>query len=236
MGDMILRRLFVLASVLAFLGCVFALFVMYMTIRDEESGLCITSDAVSIVIDAGHGGDDPGCVFESVMEADINLDIAMKLKAMLEEKGFIVIALREDESGVLAQGSENWEKSRDMTSRKEIITNCGAQMFISIHQNSYPDKSCNGAQVFYSGCRAENEKLALLMRQRLSEISPYENKRTELRNDSLFIIKDNPMPSVLIECGFLSNETDREYLLKDEYRQSLAHAIFDGVCIYFDIP
>ncbi len=236
MSDVTVRRLFIFASVCAFAAATCAAWMIFSTVNDPSRASCVSTDAVTVALDAGHGGEDPGCVFEGVRESEINLDISMRLKELLTQKGFVVVCVRENEEGVKPEGVSDWEKTADMLTRKKIILGSGAQMCISIHQNAYSDTSCRGAQVFYNGCSENNEKLAALMREQLAQISPVENDRTELRNDSLYMLKENPIPSVLIECGFLSNDEERALLSTEEYRGKIADAIYKGVCIYFDVP
>ncbi|MPN55487.1 Germination-specific N-acetylmuramoyl-L-alanine amidase [bioreactor metagenome] len=107
-------------------------------------------------------------------------------------------------------------------------------MLISIHQNSFTDSRVRGAQVFYSAVLDENKILADMIRKNLIGLSEY-NDRILLSGDDLKILKDNPMPSVLVECGFLSNQFDEQLLNDPEYQAALADAIYKAVCEFFNL-
>ena len=202
---------------------------------DESVVNDVASDVLTIVIDAGHGGQDPGAVEGNVREADINLDIAQRLRDKLTSKGFNVVMTRETDDGLYLGGHDKWEKTEDMKARKSIVTSSGASMLLSIHQNFFSDRSACGAQVFFNGSNPENEKLAQIVQTKLAEVARKENTRAIVRKDELFILKNNEMPSILIECGFISNEEERTILCNEDYKDELAEAIYEGVCEYLGV-
>ncbi len=193
-----------------------------------------SGDVLTIVIDAGHGGQDPGAVDKSVREADINLDIAQRLRDRLTSRGFNVIMTRETDDGLYLNEHDKWEKTEDMKARKRIVNSSGASMLLSIHQNFFSDRSVYGAQVFFNGSNPRNEALAQIVQTKLAEAARKENTRAIVRKDELFILKNNEMPSILIECGFISNEEERVLLCTEAYKDELAEAIYEGVCEYFE--
>ena len=175
-----------------------------------------------IVIDAGHGGDDPGKIgINNALEKDINLSIAEKLKALLESQDYQVVMTRTTSEGLYQPGSKNM-KVEDMRRRCEIITEAMPVFTVSIHQNSYPEEYVNGAQVFYYKQSKEGEALAKKIQSR------------EKANDSYYLLKKTPTPTVIVECGFLSNWNEAEKLCTDEYQNQVAWAIHMGIMQYLN--
>lgn len=181
-----------------------------------------------IVIDAGHGGFDPGKVAsDGVTEKTINLAIANKLSGFLEQGGAIVRTTRVEDSSL----SES--KRQDLKNRVEIANNSKADLFISIHQNSFPKSTVKGAQVFYYKGSEEGKKLASLIQSRLKEVVDIDNERIAKANDNYYVLKQIKIPSVIVECGFLSNSVEHNKLMSDEYQEKLAWAIYMGILDYF---
>lgn len=187
-----------------------------------------------IVIDAGHGGDDPGKIgINNALEKDINLSIAYKLKALLESQDYEVVMTRTTSEGLYQSGSRN-KKVEDMRKRCEIIAEAMPVFTVSIHQNSYPEEYVNGAQVFYYKQSKEGEALAKkIQSSMLSRLEPGK-QRTEKANDSYYLLKKTPTPTVIVECGFLSNWNEAEKLCTDEYQNQVAWAIHMGIMQYLN--
>lgn len=187
-----------------------------------------------IVIDAGHGGADPGKVgVNQVEEKDLNLAIALRLKKLLEAEGFEVVLTREDENGLYSEGASN-KKVEDMRKRCEIITDAMPVFTISIHQNSYPEEYVKGAQVFYYGASSEGKELAEILQASLIERLDPENHRAAKANESYYLLKRTPTPTVIVECGFLSNNQEAQLLTTEEYQEKVAWAIHMGVLQYLN--
>ncbi len=181
-----------------------------------------------IVIDAGHGGFDPGKVAsDGVTEKTINLSIAQKLSAFLEQGGAVIQTTRVEDSSL----SEN--KRQDLKSRADIANSGNADLFISIHQNSFPNGNAKGAQVFYYKGSEEGKRLASLIQARLKEVVDIDNDRVAKANNNYYVLKQIKIPSVIVECGFLSNSVEHDKLMSDEYREKLAWAIYMGILDYF---
>lgn len=181
-----------------------------------------------IVIDAGHGGFDPGKVAsDGVTEKTINLAIANKLSGFLEQGGAVIRTTRVEDSSL----SES--KRQDLKNRAEIANNSKADLFISIHQNSFPKNTAKGAQVFYYKGSEEGKKLASLIQSRLKEVVDIDNERIAKANDNYYVLKQIKIPSVIVECGFLSNSVEHDKLMSEEYQEKLAWAIYMGILDYF---
>ena len=186
----------------------------------------------TIVIDAGHGGRDGGTSGKAsgISESELNLAYAKTLKQMCEQFGIAVVMTREDMNGLYDENASNKKKS-EMEKRKQIINNSGADIMVSIHMNAFPLPSCSGAQVFYAKGSQEGENLARSITSSICQ--SFDNARGYPTVGDYFVLNYSDMPSVLIECGFLSNIEEEANLQKEEYRQSFCYAIMAGILSYF---
>lgn len=191
-----------------------------------------------IVLDAGHGGMDPGKVgVDGQLEKDINLAIVFKLKELLEndeEKRFKVVLTRTDDNGLYSEADSN-KKMADMKKRCDIINNSEAAMLVSIHQNSYHSSSVKGAQVFYYESSEKGKILANSIQNSLvAKLAENEKGRVEKSNDNYYLLLNVKCPAVIVECGFLSNPNEAAALSGDEYQQRIAEAIVEGIADYIE--
>lgn len=189
-----------------------------------------------IVLDAGHGGIDPGKVgIGGQLEKDINLQIVLKLKEILEKDKEIntkVVLTRTDDTGHYTESDSN-KKKADMKKRCEIIEKSSPELVVSIHQNSYHSSSVKGAQVFYYEDSENGKKLANKIQQSLvKELLEGNKGRVEKANDNYYLIMNVKCPAVIVECGFLSNETEAKLLEDDVYQEKIAKGIADGIREY----
>lgn len=187
-----------------------------------------------IVIDAGHGGSDPGKVgINNALEKDINLALALKLKEVLEKEDLEIVLTRESDTGLYSESSTN-KKAEDMQKRCQIITDANPLFTVSLHQNSYPSPEIKGAQVFYYGQSTGGKELAdILQNSLIANVDP-ENKRAAKANESYYLLKKTPTPTVIVECGFLSNPEEAELLLSSDYQDKLVNAIYLGIMEYLE--
>jgi N-acetylmuramoyl-L-alanine amidase CwlD len=182
----------------------------------------------TVVIDAGHGGSDPGKVgINKAEEKEINLKIAKKVKKILEKKGVKVVMTREEDT-MLSKNGNGSQKVQDMKERVKLINNTKPEFAVSIHQNSYHDEAIHGAQVFYYKHSAEGEQHASIMQKALLSIDK-ENRRQAKADDTYYLLKRTEVPTIIVECGFLSNHEEAEKLVTDEYQQQVAEAIVKGI-------
>ena len=192
---------------------------------DDSGRLCV-------VVDAGHGGDDPGKIgINGAPEKDINLQIAQKLKKYLEAEDVEVVLTRETEDGLYDANASN-KKVQDMKRRIEIIEKTDPVLTVSIHQNSYPEEYVHGAQVFYYTDSKEGEKLALCMQAALVAGLDPANHRKAKGNKTYYMLKKTDAVLVICECGFLSNPEEEALLNTKEYQKKVADALCDGVLTY----
>ncbi|MCD8119655.1 MAG: N-acetylmuramoyl-L-alanine amidase [Lachnospiraceae bacterium] len=187
-----------------------------------------------IVIDPGHGGIDPGKVgVHDELEKDINLSIARKVVSLLEETGATVVCTRTDDGGLYAESDSN-KKLADLKARCELIAETEPDIAVSIHQNSYTDASVSGAQVFYYEGSENGEKLASAIQNALVAFADPENRRQVKSDNSYYILLHSVCPTVIVECGFLSNDAEATKLGTEEYQILVAEAIVRGIAMYFD--
>lgn len=186
-----------------------------------------------VVIDAGHGGIDAGVrgVATSSKESDINLAISRQLKSYFIAAGFKVVMTRTNNGGLYGSSSSGFKK-RDMQKRKEIIEECNADMVISVHQNFCPIPSRRGGTVFFDKNSESGKDLANCIQSSLNNMEECVSKNTALTGD-YFMLKCTDSPSVIVECGFLSNSEDDKLLNDEDYQKKIAYAIFKGAVAYY---
>ena len=194
------------------------------------------SDKV-ILIDPGHGGIDGGAKSKAgTIEKDINLQISLKLRDNLEEKGYKVYMTRDEDKGLYQKGKTIKEKKReDLNRRVEMKKETECDIFISIHQNMFPQSKCYGAQVWY----ASNEKsynLATIVQETIKESVKDNNKRiVKPAVEAYLILRDKyEGASILVECGFLSNPDEEARLKSDEHQNLIVEGISNGIDKYFE--
>ena len=186
-----------------------------------------------IVLDAGHGGFDPGKVgINGALEKDINLSIVKKLQTLLEEKGFTVYLTRENDT-LLGPANSTSKKKDDMITRIEMIKEVNPFFTISIHQNSFTSPNTSGPQVFYYIDSEESATMAHVIQDVLNAQLNPEKKRVPQSNNNYYLLTRTPTPTVIVECGFLSNPTEADLLIQDDYQSRIANSIFLGILSYY---
>lgn len=193
----------------------------------------------TIILDAGHGGIDPGSMTDdqSTKEKNVNLKITKKVKELVEASGATVILTRNDDTSLYTEeeGKTIRQKyNENLRNRKKIIKESSADMFISIHLNKFPQSSkYYGAQTFYPYGKEDDKQLATYIQSELKRVVDNTNNREIKPSNDIYLIKDNEIPSTLIECGFLSNEKEAKLLNDEEYQNQIAWAIYVGIQKYF---
>lgn len=189
-----------------------------------------------IIVDAGHGGEDGGAVSSNgISESQINLQIALKLQALLEQSGATVILTRSDENAIydIDKKTLRQKKVSDIKNRVKIGNTSSADIFVSIHLNKIPESQYYGWQTFYKNENEEGKKLATCIQDNMNEAMQKENKRTPLKINNVYIIKKVEIPTTIVECGFLSNPEEEKQLQTDEYQNKLSWGIYNGIMDYF---
>lgn len=187
-----------------------------------------------IVIDPGHGGADPGAQNSGLKEKDINLDISLRLRESLESKGCVVILTREEDKDFYLPGFVlgRMAKRSELDKRINMATENNADLFISVHTNSFPRPNTYGMETYYHLKSSPGKALAELIQNELTRLQS-DNKRKSKAGD-YYLINQSKMPAVIVEVGFISNPRERNLLLSNNYRDSIAVAIGTGIEQYFN--
>lgn len=183
------------------------------------------------------GKPDEGAVgLFGTTEQAINLSISLKLQKLIEQCGAKVILTRSDENGIYSIDSKSIREKKvsDIKNRVDLGNNSNADIFISIHLNKYPPSEIyRGWQTFYQNKNDESENLATLIQNNINKNIDYENNRTPMKITDVYIMKNVTIPTVIVECGFLSNSEETTLLKDDTYQYKLAWGIFLGIQEYF---
>ena len=194
------------------------------------------SDKV-ILIDPGHGGIDGGAKSKTgTIEKDINLQISLKLRDNLEEKGYKVYMTRENDEGLYKKGNTVKEKKReDLNKRVEMKKETECDIFVSIHQNMFPQSKCYGAQVWYAS-NENSYNLATVVQESIKQSVKDNNKRVaKPAAEAYLILRDkHEGASILVECGFLSNPDEESRLKSEDHQNLIVEGISDGIDKYFE--
>ncbi|WP_460644187.1 N-acetylmuramoyl-L-alanine amidase [Lacrimispora brassicae] len=187
-----------------------------------------------VVIDAGHGGNDPGKIgIDGTLEKDINLQVAKRLKKYLEASDVEVVLTREDDNGLYSE-RDSRKKMADMSKRCEIINDVSPSLTVSIHQNSYHQEEVSGGQVFYYKKSENGKKLAEILQDRFDYVLGEKNTRLAKPNDNYYLLLHVKTPIVIVECGFLTNWKETALLNSPDYQDRLAWTIHMGVMEYLN--
>ncbi len=188
----------------------------------------------SIVIDAGHGGIDGGAVgkITGVDESHLNLQYAFALKALCEDYGIGVTMTRADMNGLYSPTAPNKKRS-DMERRRQIIEGSNADLVISLHMNSYPLSSARGAQVFYAKGAEAGKALADSVQEEIVKGVP--NARKVSSVGDYYMLNCTTKPSVLVECGYLSNPEEEARLVDEKYMKDFCYCLLAGILKFFEM-
>lgn len=191
----------------------------------------------TIVIDAGHGGEDGGAVSESgVLEKDINLSIANDTSALFYLLGFDVKQTRKTDIA-LDNGEDTIRKRKvsDMKKRLEIFNSSKENTIISIHQNKFSESKYHGTQIFYSPNNPKSKQLADSIKYSVKGLLQPDNERECKKADSgIYLLKNTNNPAVIVECGFISNGEECKNLLDSQYQKQMAFSITAGFLSYYN--
>ena len=186
-----------------------------------------------IVLDAGHGGIDGGCTSaDGVPEKGINLSILLRLRDLLEISGYTVEVTRDSDRSIHDEGIEGIanQKSSDMDNRLEIFNKNKNCICLSIHQNQFTDPVYHGAQMFYSASNRNNERLARSLQSSfVNLLQPDNTREIKLCGKELFLCYYSKNPTVMAECGFMSNPEEASLLNTEEYQEKIALTLFSGL-------
>lgn len=189
----------------------------------------------TIIIDPGHGGNDPGAIgISGSCEKDINLAVSLMLRDLAEKNGFNVVMTRETDIALYDSKADNKKRS-DLQNRKKSIENIPSSVFVSIHMNKFEQASVKGAQTFYASTE-ESEALAESVQESIKRFDT-SNRRVAMKTPkTVYLLQNAKRPSILVEGGFLSNPTEERKLLDKAYQAELAQAILNGIKNFLNTP
>ena len=223
--------LVLMAAGILFLGSAF------LKRAEQEQSISAMGDGKNspvVVIDAGHGGKDPGKVgINEALEKEINLQIALRLKNLLEQNDVVVVLTREEDKDLASEQATN-RKNEDLRARANLISETNPVLMVSIHQNSYPEADVDGAQVFYYAGSESGKQLGTIVQNRLKSEIDDGNHRVAKANKEYYLLKKAVCPAVIVECGFLSNPAEADLLVTEEYQEKLAFSIHLGIMEYIN--
>ncbi|MCI8582191.1 MAG: N-acetylmuramoyl-L-alanine amidase [Dorea sp.] len=193
----------------------------------------VKNEKVTIVLDPGHGGSDPGKIgVNDVEEKTVNLEIAKRVQKLLKKEKIDVVMTREKDTMLTGRDGQA-TKVGDMKARVAMINETKPALAVSIHQNSYHQEGVKGAQVFYYSHSEDGKKAAEVMQKALLSLNT-DNNRKAKANDTYYLLKRTEPPTIIVECGFLSNWEEAELLKDKEYQESIAEAIVEGIKAYIE--
>lgn len=227
------RKRYILLGIILILILILSRYLHNKYNTKEVVYLPITNKVIGI--DPGHGGVDPGAVGTSgTLEDELNLEIALRVKRLIEQSGGIVIMTREEDKGLYTEKSKtlNEKKSEDLINRNLLIEAAECELFISIHMNSFTNSRYYGAQTFYMEDSEEGSKLAEIIQGEFKNVLDKENNREPTSRDDIYLLKKSTMPAVLVEVGFLSNPLEEKLLQTEEHQEKIAWSIYTGIIKY----
>jgi N-acetylmuramoyl-L-alanine amidase len=187
-----------------------------------------------IVIDPGHGGEDPGATDNELVEKQLNLQVSLKLNDFLKINGYATVLTRSDDRLLYNVGEENKKKYFDLRNRASIANEYNDCLFVSIHMNKFPLESCRGLQVFYSSNNENGIVLAESVQSNISNLQTDNERTVKCGNESIYLLETLKMPAILVECGFISNPEEAKLLSNDLYQNALALCLYCGIMEFME--
>lgn len=234
LGDL-MKKIIIIALVLI----VVFLSIYIISFKVDKTVISVNATAITskvVVIDAGHGKPDEGAVgLYGTTEEAINLKIAMKLQALVEQSGGIVYLTRSDENGIYSSKAKSIREKKISDVKNRVILGNGqdVDIFISIHLNKYPSGTYSGWQTFYQQGNEESVRLAKCVQDSLNNTISKPNNRVPLVLKGVYLMDHIQNTTITVECGFLSNEEEARLLNDDSYQDKLAWGIYIGIQEFF---
>ncbi|ASA97334.1 N-acetylmuramoyl-L-alanine amidase CwlD [Anoxybacillus flavithermus] len=213
---------------------VFVLLLQFYVLSDRSwKAWSLPLSGKVIILDPGHGGPDGGAVEGDVLEKEIALHVALKLRDYLQQQGALVQMTREGDHDLASEQTRGYSRRKieDLQRRVQFVNESEADFFISIHLNAIPSPKWRGAQVFYYSSLEENKRLAKFIQQEL-RVNLENTHRLAKPIQTVYLLKMAKKPGALVEIGFLSNEEERKLLVSSSYQEKLAASIYKGILRY----
>lgn len=200
----------------------------------EDTIVYLNNETHTIIIDAGHGGEDGGAVgINNVLEKDLNLELSLLLADLFKSAGYNVIMTRTDDRMLYTEYKKGTLKSQDLKNRLAISEKNPDSLFLSIHMNKFHHASSKGFQIYYSPNHIKSELFAETVQSYVKQyLQPDNNREIKKSGSQIYLMKKITTPAILIECGFLSNYEEAELLSDNIYRHKLACIIYCAVDNY----
>ena len=193
-------------------------------------------EGITVVIDAGHGGEDGGTQSaEGLQEKEINLQIAQLLDDMLRSNGIATVMTRTEDILLYDRNADyrGHKKMLDLAARRKIAEETENAVFVSIHMNSFPESKYRGLQVFYSPHNPQSQELAnMIQKDAQAYLMPENHRKIKPATSAIYLLDRLHCPAVLVECGFLSNPSEAAMFATEEYRQEVAFVLFCSIMSY----
>ncbi len=229
-------------AIFSFMCCIIAVTFLVLMINPLTNlSIAVTTDDVSytptLIIDAGHGGEDGGAISDNgILEKDINLLISNQTADLLNFLGFDVLKIRDDDTSLSTdEDTIRSRKVADMKKRLEIFNSSNNNIIISIHQNKFAESKYHGTQIFYSPNNINSKTLAESIKTTVKALLQPENERECKESDSgIYLLKNTDKPAVIVECGFLSNEEECNKLTTNTYQKQMSYSIVMGFLDFYN--
>ena len=205
----------------------------YRKAKDANTLTSTMADRI-IIIDAGHGGEDPGAEANGLIEKDLNLEIALALDEMLRSCGYKTVLTRSDDRLLYNVGQENRKKHYDLRNRESIANEYENSVFVSIHMNKFPESYCKGLQTFYSENNELSKALAESVQANAKNLQTDNKRSIKCGNDTIYLLERLKTPAILIECGFLSNYQEATMLSDSNYKKALVLTLYCGITEFME--
>ena len=189
-----------------------------------------------VILDAGHGGEDPGAIgYGDVYEKDLNLAFCKLICEELTSRGYTVVMTREEDRLLYteAENIKGIRKISDLKNRVKIFNSYECAIAVSIHMNTFSAPQYHGTQIYYSNAEGASNLAAAIIDSVRSELQP-DNKRPLKHSEGIYLLENSKIPTVLIECGFLSNPDECKKLSEKEYQKRLSFSIVCGIIKYIE--
>lgn len=229
-------------AIFSFMCCIIAVTFLVLMINPlTKLSIAVTTDNISytpsLIIDAGHGGEDGGAISDNgILEKDINLLISNQTADLLNFLGFDVVKIRDDDTSLSTdEDTIRSRKVADMKKRLEIFNSSNNNIIISIHQNKFAESKYHGTQIFYSPNNINSKTLAESIKTTVKALLQPENERECKKSDSgIYLLKNTDKPAVIVECGFLSNEEECNKLTTNTYQKQMSYSIVMGFLDFYN--
>ncbi len=188
----------------------------------------------TIIIDPGHGGEDPGASANALVEKKLNLEISVILSEFLSTTGYEAVLTRNEDVLLYNSGEEHRKKFHDLKNRKVFADNYNNAIFVSVHMNKFPAEYCKGLQTFYSENNQDSIVLAELLQNNAKVLQIDNTRKIKNGTETIYLLKNLSIPAVLVECGFLSNIEEARLLSREDYKKALSLTLYCGIVEYLE--